>query len=99
MWWSLLTVQALSVGPALGGWLTDGFSWELIFYVQIMAAILLVAFFAQQMGTGEQLVLPLAWDTPYHILRSIVSVGMLVFTLLFIVRHCVLVVCATADEV
>ncbi len=38
MWWSLLTVQALSVGPALGGWLTDASSWELIFYVQTIPA-------------------------------------------------------------
>ena len=38
MWWSLLTVQALTVGPALGGWLTDTFSWELVFYVQIIPA-------------------------------------------------------------
>ena len=38
MWWSLLTVQALTVGPALGGWLTDTFSWELIFYVQTIPA-------------------------------------------------------------
>ena len=38
MWWSLLTVQALTVGPALGGWLTDAYSWELIFYVQTIPA-------------------------------------------------------------
>lgn len=38
MWWALLTVQAPTVGPALGGWLTDTFSWELIFYVQIIPA-------------------------------------------------------------
>ena len=38
MWWSMLTAQAPSVGPALGGWLTDTYSWELIFYVQIIPA-------------------------------------------------------------
>ncbi len=38
VWWSVLTVQAPTVGPALGGWLTDTFSWELIFYVQMIPA-------------------------------------------------------------
>ncbi|MCA9671487.1 MAG: glycosyltransferase family 2 protein [Myxococcales bacterium] len=70
-----------------------------IFYVQIMVAILFVAYFAQQAGGSDALWLPIAWDTPYHVLRSIVSIGMLTFTLLFIIRHVVLVVCATADEV
>tara|TARA_Y100001934_G_scaffold277711_1_gene377157 strand:+ start:7034 stop:7537 length:504 start_codon:yes stop_codon:yes gene_type:complete len=38
VWWSVLTLQAPTVGPALGGWLTDTFSWELIFYVQMIPA-------------------------------------------------------------
>jgi DHA2 family multidrug resistance protein len=38
MFWALLTVQAPTVGPALGGWLTDTFSWELIFFVQLIPA-------------------------------------------------------------
>jgi len=44
MFWALLTVQAPTVGPALGGWLTDTFSWELIFYVQLIPAGIAWAF-------------------------------------------------------
>lgn len=38
MFWAMLTAQAPTVGPALGGWLTDTFSWELVFYVQTIPA-------------------------------------------------------------
>ena len=38
MFWSMLTVQAPTIGPALGGWLTDAFSWELIFLIQLIPA-------------------------------------------------------------
>ena len=44
MFWSMLTVQAPTVGPALGGWLTDTFSWELIFLVQLIPAGLALVF-------------------------------------------------------
>jgi DHA2 family multidrug resistance protein len=32
----LTATQAPSVGPALGGWLTDNYGWEYIFYLQIV---------------------------------------------------------------
>ncbi len=34
---------APSVGPTVGGWLTDNFSWQYIFYLNILPGILLIA--------------------------------------------------------
>jgi DHA2 family multidrug resistance protein len=46
MFWGMMTTQAASIGPTLGGWLTDLFSWELIFYVQLIPCLIIsTAFF------------------------------------------------------
>ena len=42
MFWAMLTVQAPTIGPALGGWLTDTYSWQLIFYVQLVPSFFVI---------------------------------------------------------
>jgi len=37
--WSITTLVAPVVGPVLGGWLTDNFSWPWIFYINIPVGI------------------------------------------------------------
>ncbi|XGV94762.1 MAG: DHA2 family efflux MFS transporter permease subunit [Leptolyngbya sp. BL-A-14] len=34
---------APSVGPTIGGWLTDNFSWQYIFYINVVPGVLLIA--------------------------------------------------------
>ena len=34
---------APSVGPTVGGWLTDNFNWQYIFYLNIIPGLLLIA--------------------------------------------------------
>ena len=41
--YALVTVLAPSIGPTLGGWITDNYSWRWIFYINIPVGIL--AFF------------------------------------------------------
>jgi MFS transporter, DHA2 family, multidrug resistance protein len=38
--YGLVTVLAPSIGPTLGGWITDNFSWRWIFYINIPVGIL-----------------------------------------------------------
>ena len=38
MLWGFAIAQAPVVGPTLGGWLTEEFSWTLVFYVQLIPA-------------------------------------------------------------
>ena len=44
--YGLVAVLAPSIGPALGGWITDNYSWHWIFYINIPVGIL--AFFLTQ---------------------------------------------------
>nr|WP_281374519.1 DHA2 family efflux MFS transporter permease subunit [Pseudochelatococcus contaminans] len=37
----LTATQAPSVGPALGGWLTDNYGWQYIFYIQIIPGVMM----------------------------------------------------------
>jgi len=41
--WSLTATQAPSLGPTLGGWLTESFGWEYIFYLQLIPGAIMVA--------------------------------------------------------
>lgn len=46
MFWGIAIALAPSMGPALGGWLTEEFSWTLVFYVQLIpSAFVLAALF------------------------------------------------------
>ena len=38
--YGLVTVLAPSIGPTLGGWITDNYSWHWIFYINIPVGIL-----------------------------------------------------------
>ena len=38
--YALVTVMAPSIGPTLGGWITDNYSWRWIFYINIPVGIL-----------------------------------------------------------
>lgn len=40
---ALTATFAPSIGPALGGWLTENFSWEYIFYLNLIPGTLLIA--------------------------------------------------------
>jgi DHA2 family multidrug resistance protein len=40
---SVTATFAPSIGPAIGGWLTDTFSWQYIFYLNLIPGILLIA--------------------------------------------------------
>jgi MFS transporter, DHA2 family, multidrug resistance protein len=40
--WSMTTLIAPVAGPLLGGWITDNFSWEWIFYINIPVGLLAV---------------------------------------------------------
>ncbi|MBD2681318.1 MULTISPECIES: DHA2 family efflux MFS transporter permease subunit [Nostoc] len=41
--YSVTATFAPSIGPTLGGWLTDNFSWEYIFYLNIVPGIIVLA--------------------------------------------------------
>jgi len=41
--YALVTVLAPSIGPTLGGWITDNYSWRWIFYINIPVGILALA--------------------------------------------------------
>jgi DHA2 family multidrug resistance protein len=41
--YGLVTVLAPSIGPTLGGWITDNYSWRWIFYLNIPVGILAIA--------------------------------------------------------
>ncbi len=58
MFWGISIALAPSLGPALGGWLTDRFSWTLVFYVQLVpSAVVLAALFACLDPSPRQLAL------------------------------------------
>ena len=38
--YALVTVLAPSIGPTLGGWITDNYSWRWIFYINIPVGII-----------------------------------------------------------
>jgi DHA2 family multidrug resistance protein len=38
--YGLVAVLAPSIGPTLGGWITDNYSWRWIFYINIPVGIL-----------------------------------------------------------
>ena len=40
--WGAMAGVALAIGPVLGGWLTDDFSWRWIFYINIPVVILAI---------------------------------------------------------
>ncbi len=40
--YALVTVLAPSIGPTLGGWITDNYSWRWIFYINIPVGILAI---------------------------------------------------------
>ena len=55
--YGLVAVLAPSIGPTLGGWITDNYSWHWIFYINIPVGI--AAFFLTQ-----RLVEDPPWNTP-----------------------------------
>jgi DHA2 family multidrug resistance protein len=40
--WSLTATQAPSLGPTLGGWITESFGWEYIFYLQLIPGTVMI---------------------------------------------------------
>lgn len=42
--WGVTTLVAPVVGPLLGGWITDNFSWPWIFYINVPVGLVAVAF-------------------------------------------------------
>ena len=58
MIWGLAIAMAPSIGPVLGGWLTEEISWTLVFYVQLIpSAMVLMALFYCLEGAPRQLAL------------------------------------------
>lgn len=41
--WSLTATQAPSLGPTLGGWITESYGWEYIFYLQLIPGVIMIA--------------------------------------------------------
>ncbi|WP_017301784.1 MDR family MFS transporter [Nodosilinea nodulosa] len=40
---SITAIFAPSIGPTIGGWLTDNYGWEFIFYINIIPGLMLIA--------------------------------------------------------
>jgi MFS family permease len=40
---SITATFAPSIGPTIGGWLTDNYGWEYIFYINVIPGLLLIA--------------------------------------------------------
>ena len=56
MLWGFAIAQAPVIGPTLGGWMTDEFSWTLVFYVQLIpATVVLLALFYGLESSPRQL--------------------------------------------
>jgi len=51
--WGMTIVVAPVVGPILGGWLTDHYSWPWIFYINVPVGFA-VAFFTRQLLAGRE---------------------------------------------
>ena len=51
--WGMTIVVAPVVGPILGGWITDHYSWPWIFYINVPVG-LAVAFFTRQLLAGRE---------------------------------------------
>ncbi len=51
--WSMTVVVAPVVGPILGGWITDDFSWPWIFYINLPVGILVAVLARQLLGRRE----------------------------------------------
>lgn len=43
---SITAVTAPAIGPALGGWLTETFSWHYVFYINLVPGLLMTVLFA-----------------------------------------------------
>ena len=56
MVWGLAIAMAPSIGPVVGGWLTEEVSWTMVFYVQLLpSAMVLIALFYCLEGAPRQL--------------------------------------------
>jgi len=51
--WGMTIVVAPVVGPILGGWITDHYSWPWIFYINVPVGIA-VSFFTRQLLAGRE---------------------------------------------
>src|SRR3546814_3155541 len=49
--WGMGAILGPIVGPALGGWLTDNFTWRWVFYINMPVGVL--AFFGLTLFLGE----------------------------------------------
>lgn len=50
---SFSAVFAPSVGPTIGGWLTENFSWHLIFYINVLPGLLMIFLLAYSLDKEE----------------------------------------------
>jgi DHA2 family multidrug resistance protein len=61
--WSMTTVVGPIIGPLLGGWLSDSYGWEWVFYVNVPVAIFLVFAGLRLVGNRETETKKLPVDT------------------------------------
>lgn len=70
-----------------------------IYFAQILATELALAVLLFMVTQSQPMELPIVWDTPYHILRSVAALGFFGFFLALMGRHITFVLLSMADQV
>jgi poly-beta-1,6-N-acetyl-D-glucosamine synthase len=70
-----------------------------ITYVLGLIGLLCLSYLLFQGASEYTIILPMEFDTTYHAIRSIISIGFLAFVVVLMVRHCALVLVSTGDQI
>jgi EmrB/QacA subfamily drug resistance transporter len=83
--WGASTGVAIALGPIVGGWLLEGFSWSSIFFVMAPVAALGVALVAYSVPTSRDLHAPKTDRGGF--LLSTAAIALLIFTIIEAPEH------------